>query len=220
MILAMAATEMEMQPFLRHCAERSLACHTLVTGVGPLEAAVRLAAFIYRLTEDIRAVINFGVAGAYLQPSGRSQPQLLDLCLATSEVFGDLGLAYPDRVESLPPQLVGESCLHLDRRLRQKACEILGRRQREFLAGAFVTVASASATAARGRMLQGRWDGLCENMEGAAVARVCREFSLPMLEVRVISNHVEDRDPRNWRLPEACERAAEGAALLLQGLLS
>ena len=57
-------------------------------------------------------------------------------------------------------------------------------------------------------------------MEGAAVARVCHEFSLPMLEMRAISNYVEDRDPRNWRLAEACETAAEGAASLLQGFAS
>jgi len=218
MILALAATEMEMQPFLRLCREGSPACHALVTGVGPLESAVRLVALFPRLGANIRAAINFGVAGAYPQPPERPQPRLLDLCLASSEVFGDLGLAYPDRVESLPPELVGEPCLTLDRPLLQAAREIFARHGRRVAVGAFVTVASASATAARGWMLQGRWQGLCENMEGAAVARVCREFSVPMLEVRAISNHVEDRDPRNWRLAQACETAAEGGALLLRGL--
>ena len=46
MILALAATEIEMQPFLRRCAARRLPCRALVTGVGPLESAVRVAAFL------------------------------------------------------------------------------------------------------------------------------------------------------------------------------
>lgn len=219
MILAVAATEMEMQPFLRACAARSLACPTLVAGVGPLEAAARLAGSLARRQGEVRAAINFGIAGAYLQAPGTPQPQLLDLCLASSEVFGDLGLAYPDRVDSLPEHLLGDQIMSLDGPLFDLGQSLLAGCGLTFQVGAFVTVAATSATSARGRMLQARWQGLCENMEGAALARVCREFSVPMLEIRAISNHVEDRHTDSWQLPQACEKAAEAAVCLLQGLL-
>jgi futalosine hydrolase len=218
MILALAATEIEMEPLLRRCTARGLSCRTLVGGVGLLEAAVRLSSFLHREREPVRLVINFGIAGAYDQPQGFPQPQLLDLCLASREVFGDFGLAYGERIEPFPPSLAGEHCYDLDPGYLERGYAILEAQGMRPLRGTFVTVAAASATAARGRMLRQRWTALCENMEGAAVVRACREFSLPVLEVRAISNRVEDRDPLNWQLSQACERAAEGVSFLLQGL--
>jgi futalosine hydrolase len=84
--------------------------------------------------------------------------------------------------------------------------------------GTFVTVSCVSGTSRRGDLLARQHQGLCENMEGAAAARVCREFGLPLLEMRCVSNLVEERDLRKWRLREACDRCGEAAALLLQGL--
>jgi futalosine hydrolase len=55
-------------------------------------------------------------------------------------------------------------------------------------------------------------------MEGASVARVCSEYSLPLLELRCISNLVEDRDLSRWRLREACEKAAQAAVILIKNL--
>jgi futalosine hydrolase len=49
-------------------------------------------------------------------------------------------------------------------------------------------------------------------MEGAAAAHVCALYDLPFLELRGISNLVEDRDREKWRLAEAAE-AAQAAAL-------
>jgi futalosine hydrolase len=218
MILALAATEIEMEPLSRRVTSRELVCCTLIGGVGPLETAVRLSSFLHRQSQPVRLVINFGIAGAYNQPQDQPQPQLLDLCLATREVFGDFGLAYGDRVEPLPPSLVGKHCYELDQGYLERGYAILAAQGMRPLRGTFVTVAAASATAARGSILQRRWSALCENMEGAAVVRACREFSVPVLEVRAISNRVEDRDLLNWQLSQACEKAAEGVSCLLQGL--
>ena len=84
--------------------------------------------------------------------------------------------------------------------------------------GNFITVNSVSGTRDRGEILQQKYNGLCENMEGAAIAQVCQEFSLPLLEVRCISNYVEDRDPARWRLQEACDKAGEIAAAVVEEL--
>ena len=219
MILALAATEIEMQPFLRRCAARRLPCRALVTGVGPLESAVRVAAFLGQAGGRVRVAIDFGVAGAYVQPAGVPQPQLLDLCLAAAEVFGDFGLHSPDGAEPLPPSLAGDPCQLFDEPLLEVGRGVLARLGRPFFVGTFVTVAAASTTLQRGMALQRRWAGLCENMEGAAVLRACRQFAVPVVEVRAVSNLVEDRCPQRWRLGEACEMAAEGAASVLQGVL-
>ena len=73
----------------------------------------------------------------------------------------------------------------------------------------------ASGTAARAQQLGHELHGLCENMEGAAAARVCDAFRLPLLELRCISNIAGEADKKNWRLREACSRAGQAAALLL-----
>jgi len=51
-------------------------------------------------------------------------------------------------------------------------------------------------------------------MEGAAVALACQQLAVPLLELRGISNLVEDRDTRRWDLPLGMA-AAQGAVLAL-----
>jgi len=217
MILAVAATEFEMAP-LRALLREEIRC--LITGVGPVEAAVRLTRFLaVRQPDAITAVVNIGVAGGYIAGIGKKGPQLLDLCLAETEAFGDLGICFPDRIESLSEDLMGKVHFRLDQDLLARACRICEANAIPVETGNFVTVSGASATQARGGMLRDRFQACCENMEGAAVARVCAEYSLPMLEIRCISNLVEDRDLKRWRLQEACEKAAETAAVIIEPVL-
>ncbi len=229
MILAVAATEFEMSPLLGVLAgvksqqgeKIALPCCTLIAGVGPVETTLRLTRYLERCEQSFDTVINFGVAGAYLQddsaasPAASNNAAILDLCLAERECLGDFGLCYGDHIEAFDQQLGGPVIFPLDQSLLRQAAQILGHREIALRCGPFVTVSAASATHKRGVMLATRFQALCENMEGAAVARVCAEFSLPMLELRAISNLVEDRDPRRWQMAAACQRAAEAVAILL-----
>ena len=225
MILAVAATEFEMTPFVRFlamgrelsCQEDLLPCCTLIAGVGPVETTLRLTRYLERRDLQIDAVLNFGVAGAYVcesLPCGNGA--LLDLCLAEQEHLGDFGICFAEHYEVLDEKLVGSTVFPLDQSMLCQARIILDRHNMVYRCGNFVTVSAVSATRQRGAMLAARYQGLCENMEGAAVARVCAEFSLPLLEVRSISNLVEDRDLGRWRMAEACAGAAEAAALLVR----
>lgn len=218
MILALAASQIEMQSFLLQWPEMVPPCHTLVTGVGPMETALRLTRFLCATDQTIQAVVQFGIGGAYWQPDGHPQPELLDICLAEQEVIGDLGICFGDRVEYLDRSLTGDITFQLNADLLGTGRKILEEAGVPYFCGVFVTVNAVTATRARGSMLQSKWRGVCENMEGAAVARVCQEFAVPCLELRAISNYVEDRQPENWRLREACLQAAQGAALIIKGI--
>ncbi len=66
--------------------------------------------------------------------------------------------------------------------------------------GNFVTVSQCSGTRESGDLMKRRFDGLCENMEGAAVAHICTMYGVPMIEVRGISNIIEDRDMKKWNI--------------------
>lgn len=220
MILAVAATEIEMAPFLAESTVLPAPCRWLVTGVGPVETAVRLTRFLCEREEPFTAVIQFGVGGAYVQPDEQrqQQPELLDICLAEQEVAGDFGICLGEAVDCLESSLTGDIVYDMDALLVQRCQTLFDHLAIRYTSGVFITVNGISGTTARGRILQSRWNGLCENMEGAALARVCREFSLPCAELRCISNFVVDRDPSTWKLQEACRKAAHAAIHLIREL--
>lgn len=218
MILAVAATEIEMAPLQALLQQEDIRCLSCVSGVGPMETAVCLTRFLAVRSREVTAVVNVGVAGGYISGPGEDGPQLLDLYLAETETFGDLGVCFPDRIEPLPESLAGRMVFRLDRELLSAARRTCLEHGIAVKTGNFVTVAGVSATRARGEMFRTRFQARCENMEGAAVARVCSEYSLPLLELRCVSNLIEDRDLGRWRLREACEKAARAAAVLIKNM--
>lgn len=219
MILVVAATEMELRPFIKEMGPSGRGWETLVSGIGPIETAVRLGRYLAGESRQVDFVLNLGVGGAYLLPQAQSTIPLLSVCLAEREIFGDLGICHGEQIEYFPPTLSGEIVFSLDCSYLHRVVHILEAHQVETYLGTFVTVNSVSGSAARGDFLQKSWNGICENMEGAAVARVCREFRIPVVEMRVISNLVEDRDPSKWLLRESCERAGKVGALIVKELI-
>lgn len=218
MYLITAATKYEMQPFLALCKLPDM--QNLLTGIGPVETAVRLCTWLNEYGKGIKGVINFGVGGAYVQPGGKNGPGLLDICIAEREVIGDLGVCLQDGLERFTDEeLKVPDSFAVSSDLLAKTREILVQEGVPCYFGTFVTVNCASGTARRGDMLARQHGGLCENMEGAAVARVCREFTVPWLEIRCISNMVEDRDTTKWQLKKACFRSAEVTAAVVRQLV-
>ena len=213
MILLVAATEMEALPLVGKTTGQP---HALfVAGVGPLETAVRLTRRLCEGKGDVSLVLNFGVAGAYVG----SGAGLLDICLAESEVMGDFGICHEENVESFDGQLGQSAVFPLDQRYLVQAWKILEKQGYGSKKGVFVTVNGATATARRGTMLRAAYNGLCENMEGGAVARVCAEFAVACLEVRCVSNMVEDRNLSNWQLAAAVQKCGEAVFLLIDHIV-
>ncbi len=217
MFLVVCATEFELQPLLEKVNPENQGWMSLITGVGMVETTLSLTRFLEQQRGQIHTVLNFGVGGAY-KCHGREGAGLLEICLAEQEVFGDFGVCHVDHIEPLGEHLLHRSHYSLDPDLLNKADTLLQENGFSVKRGNFVTVCGVSATENRGTMLGTQYDGLSENMEGAAVARVCEEFNLPLLEMRAISNFVEDRDIKRWKLTEACSQAAKAAAILLKGL--
>lgn len=209
MILATAATQFELISLtdqLKECPFVSF----LVTGVGQVETTLNVVSHLCDLDELPDLIVNFGIGGAYLKENGGggSGLSILDICIAESEVFGDMGVDMGEEIIELGENVAPETFFTLETSLVLRACEILEREGISSSTGNFVTVNSATGTEKRGRMLQKKHAGLCENMEGAALARICSKMHIPLLEVRCISNMVEDRDVSTWKTKEAAERAA------------
>jgi len=59
--------------------------------------------------------------------------------------------------------------------------------------GTFVTVSTCTGTLDKGREIGKRFNAVCENMEGAAIAQICGLSGIQVTEIRGISNIIEDR---------------------------
>lgn len=184
------------------------------SGVGKANAAGAITSLLF--AERPEAVIVIGCGGAYPDAG----LEIGEVTLASEEIFGDEGVLTPGGfldMEALGlPLVLSGGARHFNRfiadpRLLHQARGILG----EPTVGPFVTVSTCSGVLAVGRELARRTGGICENMEGAAVAQVCILYGIPFLEIRGISNQVEDRDTTRWDLRRGAEAAQNAARHLL-----
>lgn len=183
-----------------------------VTGIGKVNTAAAIASLLERFEPEL--LINTGCAGAY-RGSGLA---VGDLAMATSELFGDEGVLVPDGWHSL--ELIGIPAVErngerlfnsfpLTRWAMDKAEYVAESAGLTLRRGTFVTVSTVSGTAERGDELFRRFGGICENMEGGAAAQVALLYGVDCLELRGVSNLVEDRDLTRWNIPLAVERAQD-----------
>lgn len=192
------------------------------TGVGKASAAASCTEILLR--HHPTAVILFGSGGA-CRDSGL---RVGDLAVASEEIFADEGCLTPEGFLDLE-ELQLPTCQSRGRTLYNRMpldpflCRFAGRvletptRQAGQVLGCgpFVTVSTCSGTAAGGAAIAVRTGGICENMEGAAVALACYRQEVPLLEIRGISNLVEDRQRDRWDLPAAIAAAQTAVVRLL-----
>jgi futalosine hydrolase len=212
MLLLITATEAELGPL--KAAGLPVDCLPLVCGVGPVEATLGLTRYLAASAPGISAVVNFGLAGAYPDTG----LELLDLCLAEREFLGDFGIILNEKILPLDQKFAPPREFSGDVPLLARAEGLLVQAGLAPRRGNFVTVAGSSGTLARSLYLRDYFQAICENMEGAALARVCQAFGLPFLELRCISNLVLDRQQQVWRAPEAAARCCGALQTIAGGL--
>jgi len=199
--------------------QRVLLC---VGGMGKVNAAHAATLMIEKFNP--RALIVFGVGGAY--PS--SGAMIGDIALASEEIAGDEGiltLAGFRDTEYIGIPLVQSDRTQLYNRFPASATnfkhawQVLSRAKTNVRihAGTFITLSTCTGTSLRAKELERRYHGLCENMEGAAAAQVAELHGVPWLEMRGISNIVEDRDLKKWDIPAAAEAAQMAVRQVLDG---
>jgi futalosine hydrolase len=195
----------------------------VITGIGPVNAAHALTRYFATHAKP-SLVIQTGIAGAYV-PAGIPVGSVV---LADTEIYGDLGVLtlegwQPMEAVGIPVVAARDgqparfNYFPLDKTLVARASSIgaplIAR------TGPFLTLSIITGVRTLGDELHERFGALCESMEGAAAAHVCALHDVPFLEVRGISNLVEDRDRSKWRIQEAAG-AAQAVALKLAENLS
>jgi len=146
---------------------------TLCCGVGPVEAAATCAATLAGNRPDL--IVHVGIAGAR-RASGLVTPAVV---VGTGAVYTDLGV----------PDTLAPSRLAVAGDLVEAACRALPE-------------ASRRVIGTSGRV--GHTTGCeVEAMEGFAVLRAAMLAGIPAIEVRVVSNTIEDTDRTLWHFDAA-----------------
>ena len=180
------------------------------SGIGKVNAAHSATCIMERF--QVEGFINMGVAGAYAG-SGLGNG---DIAVASKEIFGDDGVIEAKRWSSM--ETIGIPLVQhgrkkyynefpLDNHLYKKMIRSIKSvsSQPQITQGPFVTVSAASGSPSRAGELERRFQGICENMEGAAIAHVCALYKIPFFEVRGISNTAGIRDRQKWDLKTAAD---------------
>lgn len=209
-ILLVAATAAEIRPTLDHLAGEKGEVETLLTGIGMVATTYQLTRHLAAST-DYGLVLQAGICGAY------------DPGLALGEVVyvqrdRFLGQGAEDRDGrwlSLPeigfpaePPFGAEGWLDAD-----LPPEMLV--PYRAVSGGTADRSSGS-TATIAQVLRHYPRVQVESMEGAALHYVCRQFRLPFLQLRAISNYVEPRDRTKWQIVPAIHSLNEA----LRGLIA
>jgi futalosine hydrolase len=178
-------------------------------GIGKVNAAHSVTLLLGEQKPDI--LILFGIGGAYAEAG------VGDVAIAVSENYGEEGVMTPDGWKSMEftgfPLLKNDleyfNTFEMDRKLSQLAIKASKDIGLKVHSGNFITVSQCSGTRKTGEIIKERFNGICENMEGAAVAHICAKYKVPMIEIRGISNIVEDRDLKKWNIPLAVSNCSK-----------
>jgi nucleoside phosphorylase len=161
---------------------------TLVCGVGPVDAAVATAAAI--AADRPSTILHVGIAGARRQ----SAMAPATLVIGTESRYHDLGV--PERFAPsrlAPPRWLVEAA--------SRACP----------------EALRLAIGTSGR-IGGTLDTEVEAMEGFAVLRAAQLAGVPALEVRAISNDIEEADRARWHFDAAFEAIVGATGRIVEEL--
>jgi nucleoside phosphorylase len=178
-VLVVAATTFELE---------GLDAHTLVCGIGPVEAAAATARALAVQRPD--AVLHVGIAGG----RGIEPPAIV---LGSEAVYCDIA---------------GDLAARLPRIHRAGADATLLAAARSALPDALVRTIGTTARVGHGTGYD------VEAMEGFAVLRAAELAGVPALELRAISNDADEPDRLLWRNDDAFAALREAVPRVLAAL--
>ena len=184
----------------------------LAGGVGAVSAAVSTAKALAAAGYSL--IVSAGIGGGF---PGRAE--LGSLVVANEVIAADLGVKTPEGFSSLDDLGFGLTRLQADPGLVDRVTAALQEAKLPVNTGPVLTVSTVTGTAETAMELAARVEGAAaEGMEGYGVALAAREFGLPVLEIRAISNMVGPRDRSAWKIKEALDVLAAACSVLLEVL--
>lgn len=166
----------------------------LITGVGMTATAFALG---QHLNQSYQLVVNLGIAGCY-----NWQYPLGSILHITQDTFSELGAEDRDDFLTIDNLGFGKSTYQSEggsARLPQLP-QVNG-----------ITVNKVHGNKDSIKAIEKRLQPVTESMEGAAVFYSCEQLAIPCLQVRSISNYVEERHRESWKIGLAIENLNDWA---------
>jgi futalosine hydrolase len=211
-ILIMTSVEAERDAILRGIGTDSR-IDVMLAGIGPISAGIQTTKALSEDKYDL--VINMGIAGGFV-----GKAEVGTLVVANEIVSADLGAESPEGFITLDELGFGASTrVKTDGELVEVLLEAIKEAGISVCAGNILTLSTVTGTAETTSKLQLREPGaLAEAMEGYGVAMAAKEFGVPVLEVRSISNPIGPRDRSAWRIKEALVTLESASKVIVEVL--
>jgi futalosine hydrolase len=203
-ILVVAATEMEIAPFIAENNEIEI----LITGVGAPACMYALTKKLLQHKYDL--VIQAGIAGTF-----KNQFALGETYAVKTDLFADLGIQEGNNFYSLfDGGFLQPDVLPFTKGLLQNKGEnYFGLK----LANA-ITINTVSDSLLQTELYKKKYDADIESMEGAAFHYACIQEAVSFLQIRSISNFVGERVKTNWKMKESIESLNENLIKIVNEL--
>ncbi|MFW6055590.1 MAG: futalosine hydrolase [Thermodesulfobacteriota bacterium] len=173
----------------------------LVTGIGPLNAAMSLGR-VLGSGIPVRGVVNLGIGGSF----DPVRIPLLSKVVVIKEYWPEIGVRTKTGIDvQALKQKLGEGqadliqdhlALHPENKARSLGLKLPANWSRV----RSLTVAGVTGDAAGAKRMAAVYRVQCENMEGFSLAWCCHQEQIPFLQCRSISNKVGSRSKEDWNL--------------------
>ncbi len=171
----------------------------LETGIGALNAYASLVRFHLRVR--VERVLQLGIAGSYVV-KGREVVKPGFPVIIASEVVADLGAEDSGSFLSLEDLGIGKIEYYECERV-SVFDDLFGNSLKSLPVVSGATVNAATGSASTGINRAQKYSVEVESMEGAGVYKFGKDFGVPVLEVRSISNIASERDKGSWDIQGA-----------------
>lgn len=181
------------------------------SGVGMLASAVSLTRVVHEEKPDL--MVQLGIAGAFDE-----KMTLGKVVCISDESLGDLGVQEDGKWKDI-----------FDLKLEKSSYPPFERRKlpNQWLAEynllklpevPAVTINEITTSEERKQQLVRKYEAVTESMEGAALHYVCRNFNVPFIQMRAISNYIGERDKSKWEIKAAIENINQALIKYLEKL--
>lgn len=221
-ILIVSATSIEVEPLVKHIkfkksvnsainsyVYRNLDIDILVTGVGMVSTAYWLGKTLSEYNYDV--AVNIGIAGSF-----EKSIELGTVVNIVNDRFSELGAESGEYLLSLIDiNLIEKSVFPFINSELINDTEIKSELLDNIPKYKGITVNTIHGNEESIKKVRELFDPVTESMEGAAFLYACLSEKIRCLQLRGISNYIEEREKKNWNIPLAIKNVNEFLIRLL-----
>jgi len=184
----------------------------LITGAGMVATTYHLTNLLAQKKYDL--AINIGICGSL-------NPALLPVRVVNvlTDQFGDFGADNgKEFLDAFDLGFLKSNSFPFKSKKLQASYRSTLRSLKALPVAEGITVQNVTGSAATAKRLTTKYGLVTESMEGAAFFYVCLMKKIKCLQIRAISNKVEQRNRKNWKIKEAIDALDGFIGLLLMEL--